>query len=228
MSKCISSNNTLHLNNHKFYVRDAYFDLIRMQPNKNQAIAPLRALRGYSYRVHPAMGNILLNVSPANSAFWRPLLVSEIYEHGSGPFGNSKNGVKRALRGVRVYINYKREMKDKKCKHPNCKDPTRCSSAVVPGIGGTLPISRMDDQHARIKTIRDFGDPCNVQKFVWEHKDAHGTIIAGPRVAPTVQEYQRDRKLKLLPIFQTLTAWGRVRTSVTIACSTCSQCRYSR
>lgn len=75
IATCITSNNTLHLNNHNFYVRDAFRDL---RTSENNAIAPLRSLRGYSYRVHATMGNVLLNVSPANSAFWRPLLVNEV------------------------------------------------------------------------------------------------------------------------------------------------------
>jgi hypothetical protein len=191
MTRCFASSNTLQLNNHKFYVRNAYFDL---KTNEGNAVAPLRALRGYSYRVHSTLGNILLNVSPANSAFWRPLLVSQIYQNGSGPFGNSKDHVKRALRGVRVYIDYSRETKDKKCKHPKCNDPN-CSTIIPPDKFSARTSSNMDGQHARIKTIRGFGKACSEQTFLWEHKDVYGNIITGQSVQPTVQEYQQRRNL---------------------------------
>ncbi|CAN9434596.1 unnamed protein product [Alternaria alternata] len=194
MTRCFASSNTLQLNNHKFYVRNAYFDL---KTNEGNAVAPLRALRGYSYRVHSTLGNILLNVSPANSAFWRPLLVSQIYQNGSGPFGNSKDHVKRALRGVRVYIDYSRETKDKKCKHPKCNDPN-CSTTIPPDKFSARTSSNMDGQHARIKTIRGFGKACSEQTFLWEHKDVYGNIITGQSVQPTVQEYQQRQYARVL------------------------------
>ncbi|KAG9194153.1 hypothetical protein G6011_04188 [Alternaria panax] len=180
MSKCITNNNTLNLNNHKFYVRNAFRDL--MTPGEH-AIAPLRALRGYSYRVHPAMGNILLNVSPANSAFWRPLLVSQVLFNGRGPFGGGREDVKRALKNVRIYVVYDRDSKDKKCKHPSCNDPN-CRA------NDRADMVSMDVQHARLKTIRGFGTACNNQTFPWEHKDAQGNAIAGHIVNRTIEQYQ--------------------------------------
>ncbi|KAL1798359.1 hypothetical protein ACET3X_002396 [Alternaria dauci] len=180
MAKCIANNNTLHLNNHKFYVRDAGQDLKTYGQGN---IAPLRALRGYSYRVHPGMGSILLNMSPANSAFWRPLMVSEVLLHGRGPFGGTTEDVTRALRNVRVYVVYNRDSKDKRCKHLNCTD-RNCRANDRAGMVS------MDVQHARLKTVRGFGRKCNQQTFPWEHKDARGNAIAGATTNPTVQQYQ--------------------------------------
>ena len=98
MANCVSTTNTLHLNDHKFYLKDAFFNL------RTNGIAPLRGLRGYAYYVKPAMGSILLNIAPTTSAFWRPLLVSQILSGGLGPLDDDK----MALKGVRVYITYKR------------------------------------------------------------------------------------------------------------------------
>ncbi|KAH6883189.1 Piwi domain-containing protein [Alternaria rosae] len=135
IATCITSNNTLHLNNHKFYVRDAFRDL---RTSENNAIAPLR-----------------------------PLLVSEVLQHGSGPFGGDVEDVKRALKNVRVYINYYRDSKDQKTGAPS-----------------------LDVQHARLKTIRNFGLACSAQTFLWECKDTQGNPIAGHRANVTVQDYQ--------------------------------------
>ncbi|KAJ4983759.1 hypothetical protein SVAN01_10737 [Stagonosporopsis vannaccii] len=84
IAKCISTNSILQLNYHKFFVRNAYFDLATVA----HSIAPLRGMRGYVYNVKQVMGSFPLNLCTATSTFWRPLLM--------------------ALRGVRVYINYNR------------------------------------------------------------------------------------------------------------------------
>jgi eukaryotic translation initiation factor 2C len=132
MTRCISTTNTLQLNGHKFYVRNAFFDI------RANGTAPLRALRGYDYGVKPAMGGILLNVGLETSAFWRPLLVSEVLAQGSlRPFGDDE----MALKGVRVYITYERGPKSKS------------------------QLSGVNDKLSRIKIIRGFGKACNVQDF---------------------------------------------------------------
>ncbi|KAI1521265.1 repeatdomain containing protein, partial [Pyrenophora tritici-repentis] len=109
----------LHLNNHKFYVRDSFQDL---RTREQHAIAPLRSMRGYSYRIHPTIGKVLLNISPANSAFWRPFLVHEVLRNGNGSFGGLIEGGQRALKNIRVYITYDRDNKDGRCKNPKFKD----------------------------------------------------------------------------------------------------------
>ncbi|KAF1849346.1 Piwi-domain-containing protein [Cucurbitaria berberidis CBS 394.84] len=175
-----------------FYVRDSFFDL---RTNERNAIAPLRAMRGYSYRVKPTIGNILLNVSPANSAFWRPLLVSEVLQNGSGPFGGSLDNVKRALKNVRVYVNYARDGNDTKCKHPNCKN-SNCRGAKSKDAKSQS--SSMNAQHFRIKTIQGFGLACNVEKFEWEHKDVDGVVIPAHTTDVTVQQYQQAQYGRVL------------------------------
>ncbi|KAI4615118.1 hypothetical protein J4E83_006842 [Alternaria metachromatica] len=182
MSKCIvHDNTTLHLNNHKFYVRNAFRDLVT---SGQGAIAPLRSLRGYSYRVHATMGNILLNISPANSAFWRPLMVSEVLQHGRGTFGGDIEEAKRALKNVRVYVVYHRDSKDNRCKHPRCGNRANCTA------NNRANLPSLDDQHARLKTICGFGLACNQETFTWEHKDAQGNAIAAHRINVTVERYQ--------------------------------------
>jgi eukaryotic translation initiation factor 2C len=172
MSKCIQTDNTLHLNGHKFYLRDASFDLKAY----HDTIAPLRALRGFTYSVKPAMGNILLNVVPATSAFWRPLLVSEVLQRGLITFNSDEN----ALRGVRVYITYPRGKKSSKEQD-----------------------SDINEQHSRIKTIRSFGEPCNKQKFSYTGSDKQGNALLPENI--TVQEYQRKGTCLTPVVFETIT-----------------------
>lgn len=115
---------------------------------RGDQVWPLRALRGYYYTITPGMGKILLNVNPATSAFWNPCYVSQVLQDGLGTFG----GDQYALKGVQVYISYERGRDAK---------------------GGT---SSLNDQHNRIKRIRGFGKPLNVQTFKLPTKDEQGKI----------------------------------------------------
>ncbi|KAI0583519.1 hypothetical protein TUN199_09961 [Pyrenophora tritici-repentis] len=184
ITKCIRQSNMLHLNNHKFYVRDSFQDL---RTREQHAIAPLRSMRGYSYRIHPTIGKVLLNISPANSAFWRPFLVHEVLRNGNGSFGGLIEGGQRALKNIRVYITYDRDNKDGRCKNPKFKD-------AVCGTGTSkskMSKRSLDVQHARVKKIRGFGKECKFQDFLWEHRDASGNVITGDTVTVTVKQYQR-------------------------------------
>jgi hypothetical protein len=157
MKKCITTNKTLYLNDHKFYVRDAFYDLTY------RGFAPLRALRGYSYKVKPNMGDMLLNVSPAMSAFWRPWLVSDLIQNNNQGLRAFNEG-SRALKNVKVYITYDRGL-------------TKDSQAF--GINNT---------QARIKTIRGFGEACSVQTFQFDRKNNQGQVIQTQNL--TVEAYQ--------------------------------------
>ncbi|PZC92638.1 hypothetical protein A1F95_07888, partial [Pyrenophora tritici-repentis] len=167
-----------------FYVRDSFQDL---RTREQHAIAPLRSMRGYSYRIHPTIGKVLLNISPANSAFWRPFLVHEVLRNGNGSFGGLIEGGQRALKNIRVYITYDRDNKDGRCKNPKFKD-------AVCGTGTSkskMSKRSLDVQHARVKKIRGFGKECKFQDFLWEHRDASGNVITGDTVTVTVKQYQR-------------------------------------
>jgi eukaryotic translation initiation factor 2C len=162
MRKCIDGPNTLHLNNHRFYLRDAYFDL--RAGNVSGNVTALRALRGYTYRVKPSMGKILLNVSPAMSAFWRPLPISDLMRNNNAGLASIPRGL-RALRNLKVYIMYRR------------------------GITKQSQTSDVNSPQSRIKTIRGFGKSCATQTFKFQQRNSQGQPIGNP--APiTVQNYQ--------------------------------------
>ncbi|KAK8173512.1 ribonuclease H-like domain-containing protein, partial [Phyllosticta citrichinensis] len=61
---------------------------------------------GLSFVVKPAMGDVLLNVNSATSAFFHPRLVSDFILHHDGT-----PGFRRLLQGVRVYVNFQRGQK---------------------------------------------------------------------------------------------------------------------
>jgi hypothetical protein len=134
MKKCIDGRNTLHLNNHRFYVRDAYFDL-----DASNAFV-LRAMRGYTYRVKPSMGKILLNVSPAMSAFWRLGPVSDLMHHQNAGLASIPRGI-QAILNLKVYIMYQR------------------------GLTNQSQTSDVNSPQSRIKTIKGFGRSCTTQTF---------------------------------------------------------------
>jgi hypothetical protein len=156
ITKCFDSNDKqlLYLNAHKFYVKNRFKDLTKPGTfkdvdEKHKTHLPiLRALRGCSYRVKLGMNQILLNVNPAMSAFWKPLKLNEALDpRRTRTFNEGEN----ALRGVRVYIDYERgETKD----------------------------SDINKQHLRIGTIRSFGLPVGQQKFKRKRKDAQGNVGA--------------------------------------------------
>jgi eukaryotic translation initiation factor 2C len=161
ITKCFDSNSRqlLYLNAHKFYIKGCYKDLypvLRMNKQANGKSTPvygsgaaLRALRGYSYRVTAGMDKILLNVNATTSAFWKPLRLNVALE--ADPLRTFQEG-QNALKGVRVWIDYNRG-----------KDSDQTSN--------------INRQHSRIKTIRGFGEPVNVQTFKLDHKDDQGNIV---------------------------------------------------
>jgi eukaryotic translation initiation factor 2C len=165
MKKAINNTNTLHLNDHRFYVRDAFYNLPSPAPS------PLRALRGYTYNVKPHMGRLLLNVSSAMSAFWRPLLVSDLFhngERGLMPFPTGR----RALRNLKVYVTYNR------------------------GHDAKSQASGINNPQARIKTIRGFGEACDVQQFQFDQRNAQGQITQ--TTWPTIVQYQQAQYQRTL------------------------------
>ncbi|KAK7615550.1 ribonuclease H-like domain-containing protein [Phyllosticta paracitricarpa] len=58
---------------------------------------------GFSFTVKPAMGDVLLNVNSATSAFFHPRRVSDFIKYHSG----TPTRYDRLLLGVRVYVNYR-------------------------------------------------------------------------------------------------------------------------
>jgi eukaryotic translation initiation factor 2C len=159
MKKCIDGRNTLHLNNHRFYVRDAYFDL-----DAGNAFV-LRAMRGYTYRVKPSIGKILLDVSPAMSAFWRLGPVSDLMHHQNAGLASIPKGI-QAIRNLKVYIMYQR------------------------GLANQSQTSDVNSPQSRIKTIKGFGRSCATQTFSYQRRDFQGQNVGVPNQI-NVQDYQR-------------------------------------
>jgi hypothetical protein len=89
----------------KFFVKNARAVLKFSTKNRCDIVAPshtLEIIRGYFYNVKPGMGNLILNFSLATSAFFRPILVSELLAD-TETFEEESRRLD-VLRGLRVYV----------------------------------------------------------------------------------------------------------------------------
>ncbi|KAI4672821.1 uncharacterized protein J4E78_001324 [Alternaria triticimaculans] len=165
-AKCFDNvGETLQLNGHKFFVSHALNDL---KANKDIEY-PLRALRGYYYTIKAGMGKILLNVNPANSAFWNPYVVSEILLRGLATFGSDAY----ALKGLQVYITYNRGRIDK------------------------AQASDINAGYNRTKKIRAFGKRIDKQRFVLHEKDAQGNLTGNSKSVTVADYLEQTYHMKL-------------------------------
>lgn len=161
LAKCFNNSAEIfHLNSHKFFISKAFKDL----KAGNDKVCPLRAIRGFSYTVKSGMGKILLNVAPTTSAFWNPLLVSEVLLHGMAAFGHDYH----ALIGLQVHINYDRG------RTPEAKAWSQAN------------------QFSHIKKIRGFGQALNEQLFTDEIRDCQGNATG--TTTYTVSDYLEQSK----------------------------------
>ncbi|OJD34260.1 protein argonaute 1-like [Diplodia corticola] len=111
--------------------------------------------RGYFSTITPGLGNVLLNLNVATSAFFMPLPLKEFLHHSRRYFGFHNDSdwvskVDKLLRGVRVWITY-----DYAHDSQNRKGSTR----------------KHVDPSLRIKTIRGLGLPLSKQTFEKDGKD---------------------------------------------------------
>jgi eukaryotic translation initiation factor 2C len=91
MSKCFDGE-IIRLGANKFFLKESCRKL-----GNSRALC---TARGYSYKIRPRMGKILLNFNSVTSAFWKPISLSDAMEDDSIP--------RHALKGLRVYIDYER------------------------------------------------------------------------------------------------------------------------
>tara|TARA_R110002003_G_scaffold138_10_gene12732 strand:+ start:10996 stop:12903 length:1908 start_codon:yes stop_codon:yes gene_type:complete len=138
---------TVRTGANKFFLKASHQDLTNGNDQNLRASNSLCILRGYSYTVKPGAGCILLNINAATSAFWRPTLLSTVFEDGFT--FKEWDELYKALRGVRVYIIHDRG---------DPKDPET--------------FARLNTDHARVKPIDGFGLPFNKQTFTVDGEDA--------------------------------------------------------
>ncbi|KAH7380393.1 hypothetical protein DE146DRAFT_295085 [Phaeosphaeria sp. MPI-PUGE-AT-0046c] len=183
ITKCIQDQRIFHLNTNKFFVENAFQDLC----GRNDVVNTLRAIRGYHYKINAGMGKILLNVTSVTSAFWNPNLVSEVLSGGL----KAVDGNIFSLKGLQVHIEYERGKAGRDAKDGKAK---KNGKAVDQGNGdehGSTGASGINDQHSRIKRIRGFGEPVNVQMFQWTPRDDNGNPT-GPAQRISIAKYLRD------------------------------------
>lgn len=84
----------------KFFLKSAFRDL-----GGGQGV--LHAHTGFFSTIKPAMGQAVLNLNIATSAFYRPILINDYLNRVTGQ-REIRNRDHQGLRGVRVYINYER------------------------------------------------------------------------------------------------------------------------
>lgn len=129
---------------------------------KDDNMAVLRTHTGFFWTIKPGMGEMLLNVNLATSAFYAPILVSDYLDRIDSHSCNW--GVRstryRGLKGVRVFIEYKR------------------GDAPENGTRNDLAMNKYD---RRVRTITGLGEALDVQRF---ELDEEGVIST-----PKVQEY---------------------------------------
>ncbi|QDS76208.1 hypothetical protein FKW77_008392 [Venturia effusa] len=114
----------------KFFLKSAYRDLGGPQ-------GVLHAHTGFFSSLKPAMGQAVLNLNIATSAFYRPILVSEYLDRVNGN-AEITNRDHKGLRGVRVYIKYLRGNKPADGT-PLANQPINRDNARVRAICGLAP-----------------------------------------------------------------------------------------
>ncbi|KAF2748589.1 Piwi-domain-containing protein [Sporormia fimetaria CBS 119925] len=128
VSKCFNegTGGVQQLGANKFYLEDAYE---RLGSSRS-----LYSIRGYYYTVKAGFDKIRLNVNTATSAFYRPILVSELMGDANGTWSNME--IEDVLRGLRVYITYERG-----------------------DLDDTATSARLNAEDSRIKMIAGLGEP---------------------------------------------------------------------
>lgn len=101
----LSQKANCQVGSNKFFIKRG-FETFRKENKKDEGLddAPGRPMhRGYSYRVRPAMGQLLLSVNPANSVFYDACYVSDCLQYGYPV---------KDLIGVRVYLCFRRNSRN--------------------------------------------------------------------------------------------------------------------
>ncbi|KAH5540707.1 hypothetical protein HBI27_098380 [Parastagonospora nodorum] len=149
VSKCFGTGIVRTVAN-KFFVEGGWSPL---------GTSPLCTIRGYYFSTRPGMGKVLLNVNACTSAFFRPILLSELMA-GKTIFGRDYPSM---LTGLRVYIDYERgSTKDGKA-------------------------SSVNNEESRIKRICALGLPCNTQTFSLKKRDDAGNDLTEQSI--TIKDY---------------------------------------
>jgi len=149
VSKCFGGGIVRTVAN-KFFVESGWSQL---------GTSPLCTIRGYYFSTRPGMGKVLLNVNACTSAFFRPILLSELMARQT-TFGQDYPSI---LTGLKVYIDYER------------------------GATKVGQVSSINNDESRIKRICALGLPCNTQTFALKKRDDDGNDL--PEQEITISDY---------------------------------------
>jgi hypothetical protein len=135
VSKCFGEATTgmVQTGADKFFLKVGTSELRGTHRGALRASTSLCAMRGYYYTIKLGVRDILLNINSGVSAFYRPVLVSDLMRDR---LTFSQHEVESALRGLRVHINYLRG---------DASDPAA--------------LARLNTVQARVKTIQGLGQP---------------------------------------------------------------------
>lgn len=155
---------TFPIGNNKFFLKHAFLLL-----DGNNGV--LQAHTGFFSTVKPGMGQSVLNLNIATSAFYRPILVSDYLKQVQK--SDIRHCDQQGRRGIRVYIDYLR----------GDIPQTSCYPTV-------LPVNR---DNARVRTIFAIGQrTVENQRFVKDKKGIHLTeyLLSGKFLLETIQKLQ--------------------------------------
>lgn len=152
IAKCFGGG-IVRLGSNKFFVEAGWTAL---------GNSPLCIIRGYYFSTRTGMGKILLNLNAYTSAFFRPILLSDLMAK-SDDFGKDYPSM---LTGLRVYIDYER------------------------GLTEEAKASSINDDQSRIKKICELGLSCDTQTFQLNQRDKHGNALPSKKIA--VQDYLKS------------------------------------
>ena len=148
ISKCFgeATNDMIQVGANKFFHKRGTHALFSKDTHGSvQSSVALEAMRGYFYTVKPGVRNVLLNINPCTSAFFKKVRVSEVMEDTLTFNEWELEGV---LRGLRVRIQLDRGNQQ--------ADPAA--------------FARLNSPQARVKTIQGLGYSLREQTF----DDANG------------------------------------------------------
>ncbi|KAF2024620.1 hypothetical protein EK21DRAFT_117599 [Setomelanomma holmii] len=143
---------TVRTGANKFFLKASRQDLTDGKKPHATVSTSLCTLRGYSYMIKPAGDCILLNVNAATSAFWKPVLLSTVFQDWAT--FTTEAELFKALRGVRVYIVHERGDRE-----------------------DTETYARLNSDRARVKPVEGFGFRFDKEEFYEEGKKDNTNVL---------------------------------------------------
>jgi eukaryotic translation initiation factor 2C len=151
VSKCFgeATTNMIQTGANKFFCKGGSASLT----DNNRSISrSLCTLRGYYYTIKAGIREVLLNINTGTSAFYQPILVSELMlDHNT--FYDRE--LEQALKGVRVHIEYERGDKQKDAATWDRLNSTRARVKTIQGLGLSVRKQVFKDENDKVHTVKN-------------------------------------------------------------------------